>query len=201
VVIHRVAGPRGDELERKTPTVSLGVPHGWPQRSGGQAPEADALSTELQARDRKPAHAQIERKLMRTARSPPTGVGPAGRIIPVKRSTTLAQRKTRLHRRLNGARSMDIAITRPFGTLASVQPPGSCAPCGWRSNRRRRLPRHASWSPPRTPPTAKVPGTLPSRESCPAGCWRLDETQPDRVGRDLDPASRPKFALDHRDVE
>ena len=30
--------------------LSLGVPLGWPLRSGGQAPEADALSTELQAR-------------------------------------------------------------------------------------------------------------------------------------------------------
>jgi hypothetical protein len=47
----RVAGPgNARNLERKTPPVSLGVPLGWPQRSGGQAPEADALSTELQAR-------------------------------------------------------------------------------------------------------------------------------------------------------
>jgi hypothetical protein len=38
-------------LERKTPLVLLGVPVGWPQRSGGSAPEADALSTELQARE------------------------------------------------------------------------------------------------------------------------------------------------------
>ncbi len=38
------------EVERKTPPVSLGVPLGRPQRSGGQAPEADALSAELQAR-------------------------------------------------------------------------------------------------------------------------------------------------------
>jgi hypothetical protein len=37
-------------VERKTPPVSLGVPLGWALRSGGQAPEADALSTELQAR-------------------------------------------------------------------------------------------------------------------------------------------------------
>jgi hypothetical protein len=29
----------------------LGAPLGWPQRSGGQAPEADALSAELQARE------------------------------------------------------------------------------------------------------------------------------------------------------
>ena len=37
-------------LERKTLPVTLGVPLGWPQRSGSQAPEADALSTELKAR-------------------------------------------------------------------------------------------------------------------------------------------------------
>src|SRR5574342_240075 len=37
-------------VERKTPPVSLGVPLGWPLRSGGQGPEADALCTELQAR-------------------------------------------------------------------------------------------------------------------------------------------------------
>src|SRR6188474_1936906 len=42
-----------DPVERKTPAVSLGVPLAWPQRSGGQAPEADALSTELQARGRR----------------------------------------------------------------------------------------------------------------------------------------------------
>src|SRR5665811_1755187 len=42
------------EIERKTPQVLLGVPRGRPQRSGGQAPEADALSAELQARDRAP---------------------------------------------------------------------------------------------------------------------------------------------------
>ncbi len=41
---------RDTELEGKTPHVSLGVPLEWPLRSGGQAPEADALSTELQAR-------------------------------------------------------------------------------------------------------------------------------------------------------
>ena len=52
-----VEADRGGELlrlyehvERKTPHVSLGVPLGWPQRSGVSAPEADALSTELQAR-------------------------------------------------------------------------------------------------------------------------------------------------------
>jgi hypothetical protein len=39
------------EVERKTPPVSLGVPLGRPLRSGGQAPEADALSAELQARE------------------------------------------------------------------------------------------------------------------------------------------------------
>ena len=39
--------------ERKTQPFSLGVPLGWPQRSGGQAPEADALSSELQARRRR----------------------------------------------------------------------------------------------------------------------------------------------------
>ena len=42
--------PRTPKLERKTLPGSLGFPLGWPLRSGGQAPEADALSTELQAR-------------------------------------------------------------------------------------------------------------------------------------------------------
>jgi hypothetical protein len=40
----------GRFIERKTLPISLAVPLGWPLRSGGQAPEADALSTELQAR-------------------------------------------------------------------------------------------------------------------------------------------------------
>ena len=44
------SAPPRRPVERETLPVSLGVPLGWPQRSGGQAPEADALSTELQAR-------------------------------------------------------------------------------------------------------------------------------------------------------
>jgi hypothetical protein len=50
--VRRLAGSASSgslRVERKTPPVSLGVPPGWwPLRSGGQAPEADAL--ELQAR-------------------------------------------------------------------------------------------------------------------------------------------------------
>src|SRR5204862_8264055 len=45
------SAPPRRPVERETLPVSLGVPLGWPQRSGGQAPEADALSTELQARE------------------------------------------------------------------------------------------------------------------------------------------------------
>jgi hypothetical protein len=46
----RNAISRPSQVERKTRPVSLGVPLGWPQRSGGSAPEADALSTVLRAR-------------------------------------------------------------------------------------------------------------------------------------------------------
>jgi hypothetical protein len=45
-----VAGWASTKRQRKTQPVSLGPPVGWALRSGGQAPEADALSTELQAR-------------------------------------------------------------------------------------------------------------------------------------------------------
>ena len=52
LVLPSTRGParRRTNVERKTPPVLLGLPLGWPLRSGGQAPEADALSTELQAR-------------------------------------------------------------------------------------------------------------------------------------------------------
>ena len=49
------------KVERKTPLVSLGVPLGRPLRSGGQAPEADALSAELQAREPRSYRSSVDR--------------------------------------------------------------------------------------------------------------------------------------------
>jgi RNA polymerase sigma factor (sigma-70 family) len=91
-VAGRPAGGRTAEAyarrERKTPHVSFGIPLGWPQRSGGQAPEADALSTELQARGTDhTAQARIDRRLMvppripdakTSRRAPSPGLGTTG---------------------------------------------------------------------------------------------------------------------------